>query len=96
MNLLTIRTHVANYFGLNPDDLNINTRRREIVIARQFYTYLAMELTVYPPSYIMKTIGRSRAVAYSGNKQLENLISIDKKYRNSIIEIKNNIFTVSN
>ena len=87
-----IQKTVCEFVGINTDLLKQNTRKREVVNARQISMYLAKKYT----KNSLKEIGR-----HFGNKDhstvihsiqvVDNLLEVDKKFREDLEELKKRI-----
>jgi chromosomal replication initiator protein len=87
-----IQKTVCEFIGINADLLKQNTRKREVVNARQISMYLAKKYT----KNSLKEIGR-----HFGNKDhstvihsiqvVDNLLEVDKKFREDLEELKKRI-----
>jgi chromosomal replication initiator protein len=87
-----IQKTVCEFVGINADLLKQNTRKREVVNARQISMYLAKKYT----KNSLKEIGR-----HFGNKDhstvihsiqvVDNLLEVDKKFREDLEELKKRI-----
>ena len=77
-----IQKVVCDYFAITIDKINANTRKREIVQARQFCMYFAKKYTKMPLSTIGKFCGdKDHATVLHSCRVIENLLETDKKIR---------------
>lgn len=86
---------VCEYFGLNPDIVLTNTRKREIVMARQVAMYFSDEMLRFKYNinslsleYIGAKIGgKDHATVLHAIKTVNNLCDTDKKFKKQVEEI---------
>lgn len=84
-----IRDLVCSHFNLEIDAILTSSRKREVVQARQIAMYLSKQYTKNSLSSIGQTIGkRDHATVLHACKQVNDLISTDKSFRNSVLEIE--------
>ncbi len=84
-----IKEIVAKYYDLPTDVLNNNTRKREIVQARQISMYFAKKYTKHSLSAIGSKIGkRDHSTVLHACKVVEGLMETDKKFRKDIEDIE--------
>jgi len=77
-----IQKVVCDYFEISIDKINANTRKREIVQARQFCMYFAKKYTKMPLSTIGKFCGdKDHATVLHSCRVIENLLETDKNIR---------------
>ncbi len=87
-----IQQTVCNYFGLDLDSLQLKTRKREIVQARQVAMYFSKSLTNSSLSCIGTKIGKKdHATVLHACKTVNNMIETDKEFKNVIQEIETQI-----
>lgn len=83
-----IRDIVCDFYGVSLDNLLSETRKREIVQARQVAMYFAKLKTKDSLSTIGTTIGkRNHATVLHACKTVQDLIDTDKSFRASIEEL---------
>ncbi|MCQ2286555.1 MAG: chromosomal replication initiator protein DnaA [Bacteroidales bacterium] len=84
-----IQKVVCDYFGIAVDKINANTRKREIVQARQFCMFFAKKYTKLPLSTIGKYCGdKDHATVLHSCRVIENLLDTDKKIRSCAEDIE--------
>ncbi len=84
-----IRDLVCNHFNLEIDAILTSSRKREVVQARQIAMYLSKQYTKNSLSSIGQTIGqRDHATVLHACKQVNDLITTDKTFRCSVMEIE--------
>jgi len=84
-----IQDVVCKYYNLTLEQLHTETRKREIVQARQIAQYFAKQLTKYSLKVIGEKIGnKNYATILHAIKVVNNLIDTDKAIRNEIEEIE--------
>jgi len=77
-----IQKVVSDYFGFPPEGITANSRKREIVLARQMSMYFAKKYTKLPYTTIGTHFGnRDHATVLYACRSIENLIDIDKKVK---------------
>jgi len=84
-----IQKIVCSYFNVPMDSIQTNTRKREIVQARQISMYFAKQLTKLSLTSIGSQIGsKDHATVLHACKTVNNLLETDKKFRNQIEDIE--------
>ena len=84
-----IRDLVCSHFNLEIESILTPSRKREVVQARQIAMYLSKQYTKNSLSSIGQTIGkRDHATVLHACKQVNDLITTDKSFRNSVMEIE--------
>lgn len=84
-----IRDAVCEYFSVSLEDIFTKSRKREIVQARQIAMYLSKQMTQSSLSYIGNAIGkRDHATVLYACKTVNDLMEIDKSFRNKVKEIE--------
>ncbi|MGQ1946468.1 chromosomal replication initiator protein DnaA [Geofilum sp. OHC36d9] len=84
-----IQKTVCDYYGLEPDSLQLKTRKREIVQARQIAMYFSKNLTNSSLSAIGSRIGKKdHATVLHACKTISNLIETDRDFKSQIREIE--------
>ncbi|OIP83379.1 MAG: chromosomal replication initiator protein DnaA [Porphyromonadaceae bacterium CG2_30_38_12] len=87
-----IRDAVCEYFSLSVDAISTKSRKREVVQARQIAMYLSKQLTKNSLSSIGFSIGqRDHATVLHACKIVNDLMDIDKSFRNSVREIEDKL-----
>jgi len=80
---------VCDYFHMPASQIQINTRRREIVQARQLAMYFSKNMTKYSLSSIGTQIGKKdHATVLHACKMVNNLKDTDKNFRSCVNEIE--------
>jgi len=87
-----IQRIVAEYFVIEVDQLKAKTRRRQIVQARQIAMYFSKEMT----RHSLKSIGlhfggRDHSTVIHALQTVNDLISTDKYFKQSVTEIRKRI-----
>jgi chromosomal replication initiator protein len=83
-----IQKVISDYFGLPAESINANTRKREMVLARQLGMYFSKKYKKIPYSTIGTYFGnRDHATVLYACRSIENLIETDKKVRLYVEEI---------
>ncbi|MDP4207871.1 MAG: chromosomal replication initiator protein DnaA [Bacteroidota bacterium] len=84
-----IQKVVCNYFSVPVEMLNSNTRKREIVQARQIAMYFSKSLTKASLATIGSQIGdKDHATVLHACKTVNNLLETDKRFKVQIDEIE--------
>jgi chromosomal replication initiator protein len=84
-----IQKIVSDYFGLPPEGINANSRKREIVLARQMAMYFAKQYTKLPYATIGAHFGnRDHATVLYACRSIKNLNDTDKKVKLYVEEIE--------
>lgn len=87
-----IQKIVADYFNMPVESLQLKTRKREIVQARQIAMYFSKDLTEASLASIGAQIGqKNHATVLHAHKTVNNLYDTDKKFRTDIDEIEKRI-----
>ena len=97
MKIETIKNIVADYFGMNIQEIVKKTNKREIVQARQISMYFCKKYTKEHD----KTIGlhhgnKDRTSVYYSVKTIKNLISCNKEIRKYCSEISSKLINNEN
>ncbi|NVK49818.1 MAG: chromosomal replication initiator protein DnaA [Cyclobacteriaceae bacterium] len=84
-----IQKTVAEYFGIEQDDLKAKTRKKEIVIARQVAMYFSKEFT----NHSLKSIGyhfggRDHSTVIHALTTVNDMMDTDTNFKNSVNELK--------
>ncbi len=83
---------VCNHFGVDVDILQTNTRKREIVQARQIAMYFSKSLTNSSLSAIGAKIGkRDHSTVLHAFKTVNNLIETDRDFKNQLQTIESQL-----
>jgi len=83
-----IQKIVADYFGISIDNLQSNSRKREIVQARQIAMYFSKKFTKLSLSAIgLQTGHKDHATVLYACRTINNLIDTDKRFKKYISEI---------
>jgi chromosomal replication initiator protein len=83
---------VCDYFSLTPDSLHINTRKREIVQARQIAMFFSKNLTKSSLAAIGTQIGgKDHATVLHACRTVANLKDTDKNFRVFLDAIENKL-----
>lgn len=84
-----IQKVVCDYFNIHVDQLQVKTRKREIVQARQIAMFFSKSLTKASLASIGSQIGgKDHATVLHACKTVNNLIDTDKRFMESIREIE--------
>lgn len=84
-----IKKVVCSYYNIHPDMLQQNTRKREIVQARQIAMYFSKNLTKSSLNVIgMQIGGKDHATVLHAYRTVKNLIETDKSFRLQVEEIE--------
>ncbi len=85
----SIQDAVCGYYGLEPHMLQSNSRKREVVQARQIAMYLSRKYTKVSLSSIGEQIGnRDHATVLYAVKSIQNLVEVDKEVQYSVEAIE--------
>lgn len=85
-----IQKVVCDYYNLDLSLIQTNSRKREIVQARQIAMYLSKKYTDYSFSHIGKIVGKKdHATVLHACKTVKDQIEISKSFRSSVEEIEN-------
>lgn len=83
---------VASYFNINEEDLNMKSRKREIVVSRQLAMYFSKKYTDCSLQEIGRKIGnKNHSTVVHSYKQVVNLYEIDKKFKDTVDKIDKKI-----
>lgn len=83
---------VCDYFKIEPDSIQKNTKKREIVVARQVSMYLCKKLTNDSLSTIGKYLGnRNHSTVVYACRAVEGLIETDPKFAESVQAIEDRL-----
>lgn len=86
----TIQTTVADYFGIDTEELVSQKRTKELVQARQIAMYMCRELTVMSYSNIAQVFNRGdHTTVIHACRQTEKLIEENDKERQTILQLIN-------
>ncbi len=92
MSIDYIKKTVCSYYNVPEDLLLSNTRKREIVTARQVTMYFSKTLTKNALASIGAQIGhKNHATVLHACKTVNNLLETDKKFRLQLQEIENKL-----
>lgn len=84
-----IRDVVCSHFNLTLESILTQSRKREVVQARQIAMYLSKQYTKHSLSSIGQTIGkRDHATVLHACKTVNDLMSTDKGFKSSVLEIE--------
>ncbi len=84
-----IQRVVCNYFNIGEDEIKNNTRKREIVQARQISMFFAKSLTKCSLATIGAQIGgKDHATVLHACKTVNNLMETDKSFKTQVEEIE--------
>ncbi|MDR1880617.1 MAG: chromosomal replication initiator protein DnaA [Tannerellaceae bacterium] len=84
-----IQEIVCNYFDMELSEIQTQSRKREVVQARQITMYLSKKYTDYSFSQIGKIVGKKdHATVLYACKMIKDQIEIDKSFRSAIEEIE--------
>jgi len=75
--------HICNVEGITPSEALKKTRKREIVQVRQKYFKIAQKNNLGSSAKIGKVTGQDHATVIHGIKTVNNLIDVDKQFRES-------------
>lgn len=87
-----IQKMVADHYAISPEMINGQTRKREVVIARQVAMYLAKKFTEKPLKAIGELFGGRdhSTVIYSCNT-VKDMIEVDDSLKEQVIELEKKI-----
>ncbi|MDH6312981.1 chromosomal replication initiator protein [Parabacteroides sp. PFB2-10] len=89
LSIQQIQEVVCDYFNLEISLIQTNSRKREIVQARQIAMYLAKKYTDCSFSHIGKIVGKKdHATVLHACKTIKDQIEINKSFRSSVEEIE--------
>lgn len=82
----------ARHFGLKVRELKSNSRRADVVFARQCAMYLARELTSLTQSHIAHSMGKADHTAViRAAQKIEQLLQADASTRHELTELKESL-----
>lgn len=85
-----IQKVICEYFSIAPDMMSSNTRKREIVQARQLAMFFSKKHTKFSLAAIGQQLGnKDHATVLHACKTVKNLIDTDKNFKKSVEEIEN-------
>ncbi len=88
----SIQEVVCGYYGLEPRMLQSNSRKREVVQARQIAMFLSRKYTKVSLSSIGEQIGnRDHATVLYACKAIQNLVEVDKEVQRSVEAIESSL-----
>lgn len=88
----SIQEAVCNYYGLEPHMLQSNSRKREVVQARQIAMFLSRKYTKVSLTSIGEQIGnRDHATVLYAVKSIQNLVEVDKEVQYSVEAIESSL-----
>ena len=80
---------VCDYFKIEPEKMQKNTRKREVVVARQIAMYLCKKLTTDSLSTIGASLGnRNHSTVVYACRSIEGLIETDSKIAEAVMTIQ--------
>lgn len=92
---------IADEYGITPQEMFANSKRKKLVEARQIFHYLAYKHYNTPLSIIgafSKTMGRpvghNHASVLYGHNLIQDRISVDKRYERQISLIENHVLKI--
>jgi chromosomal replication initiator protein len=89
ISIINIQKVVCDYFNIQLDQLQVKTRKREIVQARQVAMFFSKSMTKASLASIGSQIGgKDHATVLHACKTVNNLIETDKRFMQSIREIE--------
>ncbi|MCQ2228541.1 MAG: chromosomal replication initiator protein DnaA [Bacteroidales bacterium] len=92
VNVDTIIQAVCRHYNMDESDMQKDTRKREIVVARQVAMYLCKSLTQASLSTIGMRLGnRNHATVLYSCKTVKDMIDTDKDFESHIKQIENSI-----
>ncbi len=87
-----IQKYVCGYYGIPISSLNLKTRKREIVQARQIAMYFSKNLTKSSLATIGSQIGdKDHATVLHACKVVNNLYDTEKRYKLQIDELEKSL-----
>lgn len=87
---------VCDYTGIDKRQLQVKTRKRNIVFSRQLVWYFARIFTKMSTTELAMRYGKDHATCLHGTKNIRNLIETDKYIRNDAEELKKDIKNLEN
>ncbi|WP_106827812.1 chromosomal replication initiator protein DnaA [Parabacteroides pacaensis] len=89
LSVQAIQETVCKYFNLDQSAIQTNSRKREVVQARQITMFLSKKYTDYSFSHIGKIVGkRDHATVLHACKTIKDQIEINKDFRSTVEEIE--------
>ena len=89
-----ILSEVANYFGLQVDDLLARSRKRSVSVPRQVAMYLLIHEIGLPPTQVGRLLGgRDHSTVIHGAGKINGEINEDSSLRHDVQAIKESIFS---
>ena len=89
LSVQAIQETVCKYFNLDQSAIQTNSRKREVVQARQITMFLSKKYTDYSFSHIGKIVGkRDHATVLHACKTIKDQIEINKDLRSTVEEIE--------
>ncbi|MEE1348134.1 MAG: chromosomal replication initiator protein DnaA, partial [Bacteroidales bacterium] len=83
---------VCDYFKIEPEKMQKNTRKREVVVARQIAMYLCKKLTTDSLSTIGASLGnRNHSTVVYACRSIEGLIETDSKIAEAVMTIEESL-----
>lgn len=90
----SIQDVVSDYYKISKDLIQSNSRKREIVVARQVTMYLTKKLTELSLSQIGAQVGnRSHATVVYAYNSIKDLCETDKRFRLEVEEIERKLYS---
>ena len=91
-----IQQVVCEYFKISTELLQTNTRKREVVQARQLAMYFSKNHTKYSLSYIGNQIGKKdHATVLYACKAVTNLMDTDRNFKLQVEEIQRKLYCMN-
>lgn len=76
MTLSELLNIVMAFFNLDRQQIMEKTRRREILVARHYFYYVAVRMYNYPLCSTGKVFNQNHATVYFATRQIENMMEI--------------------
>ena len=93
---LRILSEVADYFGLQVDDLLTRSRKKTVAVPRQVAMYLLIHEIGLPPTQVGRLLGgRDHSTVIHGAGKINGEMNEDSELRHDVQAIKESIFSFS-
>jgi chromosomal replication initiator protein len=87
--ILSIQKNISDYFNIPIEQMNLPTRKREIVEARQIAMFFARFETKKSLATIGNCLGdKDHATVLNAIRTIRNIIATDKQFKNQMLNIQ--------
>lgn len=86
-----IQNLVAEHFNIPIEQIRSNSRKRDVVIARQLSMYFAKEFTQKSLKNIGESFGKDHSTVLYSHKQVRDLMDTDALFRDTVNQLKQKV-----